>query len=532
MALLPLALLLCSVPLVTPVNIGARTLSLDGIAQHLINGNPGVSGWGGVFLGDSVLNDTSPPSLAILRHAGRHIKSRSSCPLVRLSVLGGVTSATAKYSETGEGSSSIQVTMPTQEGLAWDEIPVLGRYYNVKVLARVGGQCAPSSPGKALEQEHELTFTVGTPDGDVNVIAHTYTSRTRELLEGEEVITGGEGAAAAPAPAAEAAVVVGADGEVVAPPLPSVADPVDPLRILSYNVWNVNPPRYLHRDAKDRFRAYALRMLYLGEIVRASGAGIVAFQEVRYDSGLGGFPGDAPQTHNPWVEGARGGAIPPSKQQPPPSPSSQQEASPEGVYQGVLDGVVSESVDPSKPIHANMPPVARGNPYTMAVAWAVSSMWFNKTLGEISQSAQYRERNADKWSAVKSAPGWALYGGERYPWEAVESTPTTPTPAISEEGGNSSSSPTDASSSGGGGGGGVNPGGPYHQPPPKGPRSWSELQGAFLEHPHAQVSRVFFYTRHMHTRIHAHGVAQYLPFSPSHNRSPPFPPPPTDTYLD
>ena len=213
---LTLAILLCSIPFVTPVSIGARTLSLDGIVQHLNLGDPGVSGWGGVFLTDSVLNDTGGHALAILRHAGRHIKSRVSCPLVRLSLVGGVTSATAKYSETGEGASSIPVTMPTQEGLAWDEIPVLGRYYSVRVLARVGGQCAPSSPGKALEQEHELTFTVGTPDGDVNVIAHTFTSRTRELLEGEEEITGGEGAAVAAA--AEEAVVVGADGEASLPP--------------------------------------------------------------------------------------------------------------------------------------------------------------------------------------------------------------------------------------------------------------------------------------------------------------------------
>jgi hypothetical protein len=266
---------------------------------------------------------------------------------------------------------------------------------------------------------------------------------------------------------------------------------------------------------------------------------------VRYDSGLGGFPGDAPQTHNPWVEGARGG--------PPKSPHHQQQQQqeeeepaspllpPAQVYQGVLDGVVSESVDPSKPIHAHMPPVARGNPYTMAVAWAVSSMWFNKTLGEISQSAQYRERNADKWGAVKSAPGWGLYGGESYPWEGGQRT-TPATPSIADTDGNTTTTTTTttAATTEGSDGSGGNPGGPYHQPPPKGPRSWSELQGAFLEHPHAQVSMCVFsraldhawYHTYTHMHTPACGCRLLLESSFFYPLTFPSPLPPLPTHSD
>jgi len=377
---------------------------------------------------------------------------------MKVPIGGGVFSAGIKYSETGEGVSSIPVVMPVHEqGLSWDEIPVLGKYYSVKIVTRLGGRCAPSAADRVLEQEHELTLSVGIPDSDVNVLSHTFTGMSRDREEGEIVIVGDDfspmpSVSSSSSSSSSSTSFVDSDGSQKTP-----GDDADTprIRVLSQNVWNVNPPRYLHRDPKDRFRAYALRMLYLGELVRATDAGVIAFQEVRYDSTLGGFPGDAPQTKNPWAEGARSGPSMEADK----VDGGQNPPDTQGVYGDLLEEVCGETQDPSATVHASMPAVARGNPYTQAVAWAVSSLWFNKTLNEISQESKYRERNAEKWSAVQAAPGWALYGGDQYPWGWGS-------------GGNNNLSSS---------------GGPYTLPPPPGPRSWSELQAAFLDHPHAQV---------------------------------------------
>ena len=46
-----------------------------------------------------------------------------------------------------------------------------------------------------------------------------------------------------------------------------------PLRVMSLNVWNSNPPRWLWRHPPDRLRQYALRLLQLGEVVRKTSSG-------------------------------------------------------------------------------------------------------------------------------------------------------------------------------------------------------------------------------------------------------------------
>ncbi|TYZ66268.1 hypothetical protein PybrP1_005419 [[Pythium] brassicae (nom. inval.)] len=58
-------------------------------------------------------------------------------------------------------------------------------------------------------------------------------------------------------------------------------------RILSYNVWNTNPSADVYGFAK-RWPQYAKRMDHLARFVREARADIVGFQEVRYDSELGG----------------------------------------------------------------------------------------------------------------------------------------------------------------------------------------------------------------------------------------------------
>jgi hypothetical protein len=452
----PLLLLLALVlPRAAPRLLGARMLSLTDAMAALREGAE-VAAWGGVLLTGGTAEDASPQALAVLRHAARHVRARSSCASLSSFALApsapAVSSASVVFSETGEGPTTIAVAIAGQpEGLGWDEIPLLGRIYAVSLQVNASG--CPSGSGGAL-QEHNLTLSLSIPDSDVNVMAHTWGAL----------------------PLAEAAV--GADGSSDAPRVAAAA-PRGPLRVLSYNTWNVNPPRWLHRDHRDRFRAYALRMHALGDLAREASAGVIAFQEVRYDSTLGGF-NDAPQTQSPWASGARSGptvpvvpaaggsaaaaaALPPL---PPLTPAPE-------LYAAELAAVAAEAQDPAAALHAAMPVVSRSNPYSLAVAWAVSSLWWNKTTGELSQSEAYRARNAEKWAAVTAAPGWTLYGGSVHPLEGGA--------AGAAEEGNSSSSSSE-------GGGATGPGrSPYTKPPAKGPRSWSETQATFLDHPHAQA---------------------------------------------
>jgi hypothetical protein len=354
----------------------------------------------------------------------------------------GIASATVKYSETGEGPTTIGVHIAGQpEGLGWDEIPVLGSLFSVHLRANVSG--SPACEARGALQEHNLTLSVGIPDGDVNVMSHTW--RHVPLAVASLDV---HGAQRPGAPASFAAT--------------SAASA--PLRVLSFNVWNVNPPRWLHRDHRDRFRAYALRMHYLGDLARETGAPIVAFQEVRYDSTLGGF-GDSPQTQNPWAQGARSGSSAPH------TPSGSEAAL---IYGEVLSLVEGEGKDPAEEVHSTMPVVSRSTPYSLAVAWAVSSLWWNKTMQEIGQSDAYRARNAEKWASVTSAPGWALYGGDRHPLEGQPQPP--PQQQHQQEVDPDALAPMGRS--------------PYLKPPPQGPRSWSEAQATFLDHPHAQVEHL------------------------------------------
>jgi endonuclease/exonuclease/phosphatase family metal-dependent hydrolase len=76
------------------------------------------------------------------------------------------------------------------------------------------------------------------------------------------------------------------------------------LRILSYNSWNSNPPRWLWRHPGERFRQYALRLARLSDVLAETAPDILALQEVRYDSTLGGFDsfsgiGESLQSDNP-----------------------------------------------------------------------------------------------------------------------------------------------------------------------------------------------------------------------------------------
>jgi hypothetical protein len=465
--LLALALALARV---APRLLGARMLSLAE-AMAALRGGADVAAWGGVLLTGGIAEDASPQALAVLRLAARHVRARSSCSTLSALALapasGGVVSAAVVYSETGEGPTTIAVAIAGQpEGLGWDEIPSLGRLYAVSL--RVNASGCGSAGGEGL-QEHNLTLSLSIPDADVNVMAHTWAAVAAE-----------EGGAVA-------AVGVGADGSVRGSSASaSAAGGAAPLRVLSYNTWNVNPPKWLHRDHRDRFRAYALRMHALGDLARQAAAGVIAFQEVRYDSTLGGF-GDAAQTASPWASGARSGpAVPTVPADAPAAPAPPLPPAPQ-LYAAALAAVEAEAADPAAAVHAAMPAVSRSTPYSLAVAWAVSSLWWNKTMGEISQSDAYRARNAEKWAAVTAAPGWALYGGSAHPLEGEEA-PRAGQQQQQQQQGEGSQEEGNSSSSGSGSGS-AGPAGrsPYTKPPPAGPRSWSEAQATFLDHPHAQV---------------------------------------------
>jgi hypothetical protein len=48
-----------------------------------------------------------------------------------------------------------------------------------------------------------------------------------------------------------------------------------PLVLASYNVWNSNPPKWVWRDRRDRWRQYNLRLYHLGDVLRSLDADII-----------------------------------------------------------------------------------------------------------------------------------------------------------------------------------------------------------------------------------------------------------------
>ena len=125
---------------------------------------------------------------------------------------------------------------------------------------------------------------------------------------------------------------------------------VSSLRLMSYNLWNSNPPRWLWRWAPDRLRQYGLRMLHLSDVIREVGPDVIGFQEVRYDSSLGG-------------------------------------------YDSELEG------DPSAAAGA-------GKRFTDGIATARD--WYNRTRF-YSTLHRYAERNKPKWEAVTRSPQYGAY---------------------------------------------------------------------------------------------------------------------------
>ena len=72
--------------------------------------------------------------------------------------------------------------------------------------------------------------------------------------------------------------------------LPDVADTMvaeeTKLRVLTYNVWNTNPPLSKDWPVRQRLARYTARMSFIAEYLEDSNADVIALQEVRYDHTL------------------------------------------------------------------------------------------------------------------------------------------------------------------------------------------------------------------------------------------------------
>lgn len=376
-----------------------------------------VASWGSTLLTDARA-DSSPLALVALRVAARRVRaiaSNGSAADIEFDTdAATVTTARIRFSEDGQSPTPVSVSRVGDDAegpFSWEEHPVLGHFFWVRLRARAVN-------GSATWVSHALELTAGVPDGDVNVLAHTWSAVTAPQI---------------------AQVAVDAAGAV------GGEDAGTRIRALSFNVWNSNPPRWLFRDPRDRFRQYLLRIATLGESLRRARAGIIAFQEVRYDSTLGGFDS------NPWAESSRREARPA-----PPASDTPEDAA--AARTGVLTGVSAEVESPAARAHATMPEIGRHVAYSFGMAFAVSSMWFNKTA-EFSQTDKYRDRNKDRWSAVTSAAAWSTLGSQ-HEYEGIGA---------------------------GVGGDGASP---FLGPIAEGPPSWAAEQAAAMDHPHAQIEHL------------------------------------------
>ena len=53
------------------------------------------------------------------------------------------------------------------------------------------------------------------------------------------------------------------------------------LTVMTFNVWNTNPPSWLMQSGESRFERYSERMDLLAEVALKDAPAIIAFQEVR-----------------------------------------------------------------------------------------------------------------------------------------------------------------------------------------------------------------------------------------------------------
>jgi endonuclease/exonuclease/phosphatase family metal-dependent hydrolase len=272
---------------------------------------------------------------------------------------------------------------------------------------------------------HRLTVSIGEPHGELSVYEYSYGCGPM----GNEPCAGTPPTPCPPftVPSAEGnasdALDVAADAAVTAPPAtltpaePVQAEPAAPssrplARLLSFNTWNVNPPSWVWRDPRDRSRQYAFRALAIADVLRSADADIVAFQEVRYDSTLGGWdsPASAPAASSHPVFGPL------------------HAAAESGGIVGALplaDMAVEEldALDVAEDeAHGLLTRPMRGQTNDFKFAHNVARYWYDWTRN-YTTNTKFTDKGRAKWAGILGADGWAAYAG-RHPTEGVPCPPS------------------------------------------------------------------------------------------------------------
>lgn len=250
------------------------------------------------------------------------------------------------------------------------------------------------------------------------------------------------------------------------------------IRVASFNTWNSNPPRWLWREPHDRMRQYALRMAHAGDVLRQAAADVIALQEVRFDSTLGGRDhggddrdGGGLQHGNAAAAGAAtkvGGA----------------DENERGKAVGRSDERRDDDGIDERSLPANVGPLEARASYALSLALAET--WYNRTRA-IAEHPAYAARNARKWQAVTGSLHFAALAAQ-HPYEGVPAAAPLSSPAAADASAHSdtalsASAPAPASS--------PSLPSPYARGMPRaeGVRL-SSVRRALRTHPHAQVEHI------------------------------------------
>ena len=421
-------------------------------------------------------------------------------PLSFIELEGGLESIVvmeAVHSDNG-GESSASITLQRRladngVGDATEDVeekPIYGRTYWVTLLTTHSDDVnniadVNDVPSNKVVVRHKLIISIGVPHNEPSVYSHTF-ARTDN-----DVVVSSTTSSSSPTSALKN--------------LHAFAN----LRMVSYNTWNSNPPKWLWHDGRDRMRQYSLRLFRLGDVIRQVAPHIIAFQEVRYDSSLGGFD-------KGW-DGERGSLRADDDDITLINMTAASIGGPSGAILRPENEVVGDAIlaysGAVDAEHACVIPSTdhRANPYDFKLSWSLSNLWHNKT-SLFAFSDKYKQRNIQRWESVIKANGWAAHG-RTHPLEgeilssttsSTSSSTITTTDAKKEEPAVSVSVASDATV----GADGlpiqpivtqpptpppapINAKCPYTtHPPQRGVPSTCKLQRATLRSPHAQVEHL------------------------------------------
>jgi endonuclease/exonuclease/phosphatase family metal-dependent hydrolase len=317
-------------------------------------------------------------------------------PLLYLELEGGIDAIVAMNAVHSEDSGVSAAKITLQRRLAdngvgdatedVEEQPVYGRTYWVSILTKhsnlvtdLNNKTNPSDSLFNIVVRHKLVVSIGVPHNEPSVYSHTFARTDTDSITTSPSSSSTSSSAS----------------------LSAFAN----LRMVSYNTWNSNPPKWLWHDGRDRMRQYSLRLFRLGDVIRQVSPHIIAFQEVRYDSSLGGFDkgwdgdrgalraddDDLTLINSTDTSGPSGAVL---------RPENDQVGDAIVAYEGAIDAEHS-CVIPSTD--------HRANPYDFKLSWSLSNLWHNKT-SLFAFSDKYKQRNVQRWEGVVKANGWIAHG--------------------------------------------------------------------------------------------------------------------------